>query len=84
MENYDYILKCINDKLKDQEETLKYYREDSHKKDARIRELEAEIKALKVACSDYAEVVVQFSDECKRKDGANEYLRSKLYGGTKE
>lgn len=48
MEKYAAIFKTINDKIADQESTINYYREETSKKDARIRELENEIKALKI------------------------------------
>lgn len=52
MENYDAIIKCINDTLKDKESSLNYYREEMPKRDARIRELEESVAEFQSALID--------------------------------
>lgn len=52
MERYSSLLKCINDKITESEKTIEYYREETSKKDFRIRELEAENKVLKEKLDD--------------------------------
>ena len=47
MEKYDAIFRTINDKITDLEDIVKMYRNITAEKDARIRELENEVKALK-------------------------------------
>lgn len=47
MEKYDAILKTINDKIAEQEDVIKMYRNTTAEKDATIRELKNEIIALK-------------------------------------
>ncbi len=47
MEKYEAIIKCINDKLRDNEILLEHYREETSKKDRRILELEEEVNRLK-------------------------------------
>lgn len=48
MEKYAAILKTINDKIADQEGIIEMYRKETAEKNAQIRELENEIKALKI------------------------------------
>lgn len=48
MEKYEAIFKTINDKIESQEGIIEMYRKESAEKDATIRELENEIKALKI------------------------------------
>ena len=47
MGEYSALLKCINDKIADSEKTIEYYRNVISEKEAQIRELKAENKALK-------------------------------------
>lgn len=84
MAKYEAIIKCINDKLKDNEILLEHYREETSKKDRRILELEAEVDRLMKACTDYAEIVSRLTEECKNKDEALEFLKNKLYGGNEK
>ena len=48
MEKYDAIFKTINDKIATQEDIIEMYRKETAEKDATIRELKNEIKALKI------------------------------------
>jgi hypothetical protein len=47
MEKYEAIIKCINDKLKDNENLIEYYTDESIKMKERNLELEEENAALK-------------------------------------
>ena len=52
MKEFEAILKCINDKLRDDEILLEHYREEKSKDEKRILELESKVDDLELALCD--------------------------------
>lgn len=82
MKKYEAILKTINDKIADSENLIEYYREETAKKDATIRELKEKTEQLeKDFCEaqkqafDYADEARKLTDEIEALKKANEALR---------
>lgn len=78
MENCNFILKTINDKIAEQEGTIKYYREETSKKDDTIRELETKLSASENLRVCNLEIIENLKIENEALKEANEELRKKL------
>lgn len=85
MEKYEFILRCINDKLKENADVLEMYRKEVPEKDATIRELKVKVAKLendlseeKQAYRKLREAHNKLNDEVADYKAANESLRAEI------
>lgn len=75
MENYDAIIKCINDTLKDKESSLNYYREEMPKREATIRELKEKLEKAEAKLTELSKNYDELQDSFDKKLDENSSLK---------
>ena len=78
MENCNFILKTINEKIAGQEGMINFYREEASKKEDTIRELETKLSASENLRVCNLEIIENLKIENEALKEANEELRKKL------